>query len=217
MSRATNVILIVFTVSSFVSLARQASADNGTIVSGSVIAIDSVNQAMRVYVTGVNGQTLYGSPQTNYVDYLVSPNTVVVGPNNQFVSQANVLVGSRIQMQYAGAFATTVVLFGNSFTGGFVNTNSPNQSYVSTNVVSFLPVQSFSTAFQQISRQNLLPQHLSHSFHHLHSASNHAQHLQHENHSMYRTIGIPTYSHSTAAHSTATHSTAAHSHAAHVR
>ncbi len=212
MNRATYVILIVFTVSSFASLARQASADNGTIVSGSVIAIDSVNQVMRVYVTGVNGQTLYGSPQTNYVDYLVAPNTVVVGPNNQFVSQTNVFVGSRIQMQFAGAFATTVVVLGNSFTGGFVNTISPNQSYVSTNVVSYLPAQSFSTAFLQIPLQNLLPQHLSHSVHHLNSASNHAQHLQHENPSLYRHIGIPTYSHSTAAHSTT-----AHSHAAHVR
>ena len=201
MYRAAYITLIVFAISSFASLARQASADNGTIVSGSVIAIDSINQVMRVYVTGVNGQTLYGSPQTNYVDYLVSPNTVVVGPNNQFVSQANVLVGSQIQMQYAGAFATTVVLFGNSFTGGFVNTISPNQNYVSTNVVSYSPVQSFSTAFQQISLQNLLPQHLSRSVHHVHSASNHAQHLQHENHSMYRHIGIPTHSHPTAAHS----------------
>ena len=210
MYRATYIILIVFTISSLASMARQVSADDGTVVSGSVIAIDSVNQVMRVYVTGVNGQTLYGSPQTNYVDYLVSPNTVVVGPNNQFVSQANVLVGSRIQMQYAGAFATTVVLFGNSFTGGFVNTISPNQNYVSTNVVSYSPVQSFSTAFQQISRQNLLPQHLSRSVHHLHSASNHAQHLQHENHSLYRRIGIPTHSHSTAAHSTAAHSPVGH-------
>ena len=201
MYRAAYITLIVFAISSFASLARQASADNGTIVSGSVIAIDSINQVMRVYVTGVNGQTLYGSPQTNYVDYLVSPNTVVVGPNNQFVSQANVLVGSQIQMQYAGAFATTVVLFGNSFTGGFVNTISPNQNYVSTNVVSYSPVQSFSTAFHQISLQNLLPQHLSRSVHHVHSASNHAQHLQHENHSMYRHIGIPTHSHPTAAHS----------------
>lgn len=205
MSRASFIALFVCTVCSFSSLTPTAFADNGTIVSGSVIAIDPVNQIMRVYVTGVNGQALYGSPQTNYVDYLVSPNTVVVGQNNQFVSQANVLVGSQIQMQFAGAFATAVVLLGNNYNAGLVNFPSANGNYVSTNVISYSPVQRFSSAFQQISRPNLVPQFISHPVHHIHATPNHVQHLQREQHSMYRHLGIPTHSHATVAHSTATH------------
>ena len=210
MNRAAYVLLIVFTVCSFASVSRQASADEGTVVSGTVIAIDPVNQVMRVYVTGVNGQALYGSPQTNYVDYLVSPNTVVVGTNNQFVSQSNVLVGSQIQMQFAGAFATTVVLIGNSIAVGLVNYTSPNPSYVSTNVVSYSPVQSFSKAFQQISRQNVSPHVISHPVYHTNATLNHVQHLQHENHSKHWHIGIPSHAHATTAHATTTHSPAIH-------
>ena len=122
-------------------LSHGAFADNGIIVSGQVIGIDPINQIMRVHVTGVNGIAFYGSPQTNYVDYLVSRNTVVVGPNNQFVSQSNVLIGSQIQMQFVGAYASAIVLIGNnnftSYVGGFVtpstayrnNSVSPYQSY----------------------------------------------------------------------------------------
>jgi hypothetical protein len=134
---------ITFGLTLLVWLTPSAFADNGIVVSGQVIGIDAINQIMRVHVTGVNGFVLNGSPQTNYVDYLVSPNTVVVGPNNQFVNQSNVLVGSQIQMQFAGAYASAIVLVGNgnftnltTYTGGYVtpatayrnNNNSVSQS-----------------------------------------------------------------------------------------
>ena len=83
MSRVSYVGFLVSTLCLFATLSPKSFADNGTVVSGSVIAIDPLNQIIRVYVTGVNGQALYGSPQTHYVDYLVSPNTVVLGSNNQ--------------------------------------------------------------------------------------------------------------------------------------
>lgn len=200
MSRVSYFGFLVCTVCSF---ALRASADNGTIVSGSVIAIDPINQVMRVYVTGVGGQTLYGNPQTNYVDYLVSPNTVVVGQNSQFVPQANVLVGSEIQMQFAGAFATTVVLLGNDYNDGLVSYSSPNQNYVSTNVVSHSPVQSFARVFRQVSRPSISPLYVSHSLHrrHTHLTSNPIQHLLHQKHSNHRHLGIATPAHANVAHS----------------
>ena len=141
MSRESFYCLVVGTLSLFACLTPNASADNGTVVTGSVIGIEPINQIMRVYVTAVNGQALYGSPQTNYVDYLVSPNTVVIGQNNQFVHQSNVLVGSQIQMQFAGSYASTIVLIGNYSIGGFVNSTNTIRSNGATYVQSYLPIQ----------------------------------------------------------------------------
>ena len=101
-----------------------ASADNGTVVTGSVIGIDPVNQIMRVYVTEVNGQILYGTPDTNFVDYLVSPTTTVLGANSRFVNLANVLVGSNIQLQFVGPLATTIFLAGNQNLNGATDVQS---------------------------------------------------------------------------------------------
>ena len=109
---------------------------------------------MRVYVTAVNGQALYGSPQTNYVDYLVSPNTVVIGQNNQFVHQSNVLVGSQIQMQFAGSYASTIVLIGNYSIGGFVNSTNTIRSNGATYVQSYLPIQTQTFVHHNLPFQN---------------------------------------------------------------
>ncbi len=141
MSRETY-LRFVFRALSFIALLMpNAFADNGTIVTGSVIGIDPINQIVRVYVTAVNGQALYGSPQTNYVDYLVSPNTVVIGPNNQFVNQANVFVGSQIQMQFAGSYASTIVLLGNNSFNGYATSTNVSRNYGSMSVQSYLPFQ----------------------------------------------------------------------------
>ncbi len=139
-------------------LAPSAYADNGIVVSGQVIGIDRINQIMRVHVTGVNGFVLNGSPQTNYVDYLVSPNTVVVGPNNQFVSQSNVLVGSQIQMQFAGAYASAIVLIGNgnftTYTGGYVTPATAYRNNSVTQTQNFGRVTSYPSIVIQPRNQN---------------------------------------------------------------
>ena len=153
MSRNSYFGFLVSTLCLFATLSPRASADDGTVVSGSVIAIDPLNQIMRVYVTGVNGQALYGSPQTNYVDYLVSPNTVVLGSNNQLVSQSSVLVGSQIQMQFAGEYATTIVLFGNYSSGGFESYAPLNFNLGSTFFQSYSPVRNYSSGGRLVSQQ----------------------------------------------------------------
>lgn len=102
--------LLLCAFSCFGTFGSMARADNGTVVSGTVVAIDPVNQIMRVQVTAVNGQFVLGFPQTNCVDYLVSPATVVVDSNNLFVSQANIMVGSQIRMQFDGPLATQIAL-----------------------------------------------------------------------------------------------------------
>ncbi len=204
MSRAfySNVGFFVGTLCLFATLSPKASADNGTVVSGSVIAIDSLNQIMRVYVTGVNGQALYGSPQTNYVDYLVSPNTVVLGSNNQLVSQSSVLVGSQIQMQFAGPLATTILLFGNYSNGGFVSYAPLNRNLGSTFVPSYSPVQSFSSSNRFVSHQIHIAHPISPSIYHSLPALNHIQHITHPHHMTHphqpthADVGLATHLHS---------------------
>ncbi len=125
--------MLLGTLCLLAACASNASADNGTVVAGTVIGIDVVNQIMRVQVASVNGQVLFGNPQNNFVDYLVAPTTVVIGPNNQFVGQANVVIGSRIQMQFAGPLATTIVLVGNNNGGLLLGNNNGG-------IIPFLPV-----------------------------------------------------------------------------
>ena len=177
MSRKTYLSFVVAALTICGWLTPNAFADNGTVVTGSVIGIDPINQIMRVYVTAVNGQALFGSPQTNFVDYLVSPNTVVIGQNNQFVNQSNVFVGSRIQMQFAGSYASTIVLIGNNSIGGFVNSTNPNRIYGATYVQSYLPIQNFSNVHVHVPFQNQLlhNQHFAHPHQamHPHVGTNH--------------------------------------------
>ena len=178
--------LVLGTLSLFACLTPNALADNGTVVTGSVIGIDPINQIMRVYVTGVNGQALFGSPQTNYVDYLVSPNTVVIGQNNQFIHQSNVLVGSQIQMQFAGTYASTIVLLGNYGFGGYANSTNLNRGYGATYVQSYLPIQTQSFVHHNLPYQNsVLHNHhlvqLHHNVVHSHVGTNHVHHsMQHQ-------------------------------------
>ncbi len=199
MSRASYFGFLVSTLCLFGTLSPNASADDGTVVSGSVIAIDPLNQIMRVYVTGVNGQVLYGSPQTNYVDYLVSPNTVVLGSNNQLVSQSRVFVGSQIQMQFAGPLATTIVLFGNYGNGGFVSYAPLNLNLGSTFVQSYSPVRNYSSGVRLVTQQI-------HVHHPVRSLAFHSQPVVHHVHqlvqphpAMHATlghVGLTTHAHS---------------------
>lgn len=87
-------------------------ADNGKVVSGTVIAIDPVQQIMRVWVTGVNYQPLIGTPDVNYVDYQLSPTTVVVNANQGVIGASRLVVGSQINMEFAGPQATIVQVTG---------------------------------------------------------------------------------------------------------
>ena len=160
--------------------APSAFADNGIVVSGQVIAIDPINQIMRVHVTGVNGFALNGSPQTNYVDYLVAPNTVVIGPNNQFVSQFNVLVGSQIQMQFAGAYATAILLVGNgnftnltTYTGGYVTPATAYRNNNATQSQNFARVTSYPSIVIRPRNQNNvgLNKHVIHNRHAQHTGN----------------------------------------------
>ena len=154
-----------------------ARADNGTVVSGNVIAIDVANQIMRVYVTAVDGQSLFGGPDTNYVDYLVSQNTVVLGGNGQLINQSNVVIGSRIQMQFNGAYASRVLILGYNNVGNNYSYVSTNQYYPNTIVQNNLPVQSYSS-YRQVSHYQPIVQHIALPLrnynHHLpsHSTSN---------------------------------------------
>jgi hypothetical protein len=165
-------------------LTTSAFADNGIVVSGQVIGIDPINQIMRVHVTGVNGFLLNGSPQTNYVDYLVSPNTVVVGPNNQFVSQSNVLVGSQIQMQFAGAYASAIVLINNgnftnftTYTGGYVTPATAYRNNSVSQSQNFGPVTTYPSIVFRPRTQNKvgLNQHVIHNRHAQHTGTGQTQ------------------------------------------
>ena len=178
----------------FTSIAPIASADNGTVISGTVIGIDSVNQVMRVYVTAVNGQPLYGSPQTNYVDYVVVPNTVVVGRNNQFLSQSNVLVGSQIQMQFAGPLASTIVLTGNYNNGGFVSFPSVGRNFSSNFSSNF--GSNFGSTFVQsyVPIQRHAVQHIAYSIPIQHHVQTH--HVNHPTHSTLHTGNLHLHGHS---------------------
>ena len=171
MSRETYPRFVFGTLSLIALLMPNAFADNGTIVTGSVLGIDPINQIVRVYVTAVNGHALYGSPQTNYVDYLVSPNTVVIGPNNQFVNQANVFVGSQIQMQFAGSYASTIVLLGNNSFNGYATSTNVSRNYGSTFVQSYLPFQTQTIVHRHVPYQShvLHNQHLAHPHQVIHS------------------------------------------------
>lgn len=199
MSRASYFGFLASTLCLIATLSPKAFADNGTVVSGSVIAIDSLNQIMRVYVTGVDGQALYGSPQTNYVDYLVSPNTVVLGSNNQLVSQSSVLVGSQIQMQFAGAFATTVVLYGNYSNGGFVSYAPLNLNLGSTFVQSYSPVRNYPSGGRFVSQQIHIHHPVSSLVVHSQPVVHHVQHSAHPHPAMHTTlghVGLATHAHS---------------------
>lgn len=189
MSRESYLRFVFGTLSLFTWLTPNAFADNGTVVTGSVIGIDPINQIMRVYVTAVNGQALYGSPQTNYVDYLVSPNTVVIGPNNQFVNQTNVFVGSQIQMQFAGSYASTIVLLTNSNFNGYATTTNLSRNYGSTYVQSHLPFQTQTIVHRYAPYQNHI--------YHNNVLNNH--HLAHPHQTMHPHIGT------TQVHSAMTH------------
>lgn len=157
MSRYSYVGLLLCTFCWFNSGASIARADNGTVVSGTVIAVDVYNQVMRVYVTAVDGQALFGGPETNYVDYVVAPDTAVLGANYQLINQSNVVVGSRIQMQFVGAYASRIVLLGNynyasignfgvtANYGSTVNYGMSNSNYPSSYVQSYLPVRNYTT------------------------------------------------------------------------
>jgi hypothetical protein len=150
---------LISTLSLLAGMESNAIADNGTVVTGTVIGIDPVNQIMRVYVTGVNGQAIFGNPQTHYVDYLVTPDTLVMGPNNQFVSQANVLVGSRIQMQFAGPIATTIVLldhYNTIYNGGFVTYSSARRNYGSTCVQNHYPIHHYAQTHHHNTTQPII-------------------------------------------------------------
>lgn len=116
MSRLILSLLVSVVLALFSNCPRIATADFGTVVSGTVTAIDPIHSIMRVHVTAVNYEPIYGSPQVNYVDYLVIAQTVVVGANNQFVNQSNILPGSLIQMQFLGPIATTVLIVGHDST-----------------------------------------------------------------------------------------------------
>ncbi len=199
MSRASCVGFLISTLCLFATLSPKASADNGTVVSGSVIAIDPLNQIMRVYVTGVNGQALYGSPQTNYVDYLVSSNTVVLGSNNQLVSQSSVLVGSQIQMQFAGPLATTILLYGNYNNGGFVSYVPLNQNLGSIFVQSYSPVRNYSSGGLLATQQIHVHHPGSSLVVHSQPVVHHFQHSAHSHPAMHATlghIGLATHAHS---------------------
>ncbi len=199
MSRASYFGFLVSTLCLFAALSPKASADNGTVVSGSVIAIDPINQIMRVYVTGVNGQALYGSPQTNYVDYLVSPNTVVLGLNNQLVSQSSVLVGSQIQMQFAGPLATTIVLYGNYSNGGFVSYAPLNQNLGSIFVQSYSPARNYSSGGRLVSQHIHAHRPVPSLVVHSQPVVHHVQHVTHPHPGMHATlghVGLATHAHS---------------------
>lgn len=193
MSRESYLRFVFGTLSLLTWLTPNAFADNGTVVTGSVIGIDPINQIMRVYVTAVNGQALYGSPQTNYVDYLVSPNTVVIGPNNQFVNQANVFVGSQIQMQFAGSYASTIVLLGNSSFNGYATSTNVSRNYGSTYAQSYLPIQTQTIVHRYVPYQNHIYQN------HVQNHVLNNQHLAHPHQSMHPHVGI------TLVHPTMTH------------
>jgi hypothetical protein len=199
MYRASYSGFLLSTLCLFATLSPNASADHGTVVSGSVIAIDPLNQIMRVYVTGVNGQALYGSPETNYVDYLVSPNTVVLGSNNQLVSQSSVLVGSQIQMQFAGPLATTIVLYGNYSNGGFVTYAPLNQNLVSTFVQSYSPILNYSSGGRLVSQQIHVHRPASSLVVHSRPVVHRVQHISHPHPAMHATpghVGLATHAHS---------------------
>ena len=172
----------------------RVNADNGTIVSGTVTAIDGFNSIIRVHVTGVNGQFLPGSPLVNYVDYLVTGTSQVFNSGGQPVNQGYLQVGSQVRLVFVGPVATAIHVTSQfqQLQGGGVTTYYPGRSFTSTQFQSYLPVQNYVSHQTVTQFQSSIPiQHHNtnqyqlgtSSHHHLQNSDFTTSHTTHEHHS----------------------------------